>query len=84
MHLNFLDRFSPYSPLTLRAGLAFVFIYFGWAAGALLISEAGGLISDLRGDANYLDTGNVIAGTPKVFAPLLKVVQSHLPESIRG
>lgn len=54
------------------------------AAGALLISEAGGLISDLRGDANYLDTGNVIAGTPKVFAPLLKVVQSHLPESIRG
>lgn len=54
------------------------------AAGALLISEAGGLISDLRGDANYLETGNVIAGTPKVFAPLLKVVQSHLPESIRG
>ncbi len=54
------------------------------AAGALLISEAGGLISDLRGDTNYLETGNVIAGTPKVFAPLLKIVQSHLPESIRG
>ena len=54
------------------------------AAGALLISEAGGLVSDLRGDANYLDTGNVIAGTPKVFAPLLGVVQSHLPESVRG
>ncbi len=31
MHLNFLDRFSPYSPLILRAGLAFVFIYFGWS-----------------------------------------------------
>ena len=54
------------------------------AAGALLISEAGGLVSDLRGDANYLETGNVIAGTPKVFAPLLKVVQGHLPESVRG
>jgi myo-inositol-1(or 4)-monophosphatase len=54
------------------------------AAGALLISEAGGLVSDLRGDANYLETGNVIAGTPKVFAPLLKLVQDKLPDSIRG
>ncbi len=54
------------------------------AAGALLISEAGGLISDLRGEANYLDTGNVIAGTPKVFAPLLKLIEEKLPESVRG
>jgi myo-inositol-1(or 4)-monophosphatase len=54
------------------------------AAGSLLISEAGGLVSDLRGDTNYLETGNVIAGTPKVFAPLLKLVQEHLPESVRG
>ena len=54
------------------------------AAGALLISEAGGLISDQRGDANYLETGNVIAGTPKVFGPLLKLVQDKLPESVRG
>ncbi len=54
------------------------------AAGALLISEAGGLVSDLRGENNYLETGNLVAGTPKVFAPLLGVVQSHLPESVRG
>jgi myo-inositol-1(or 4)-monophosphatase len=54
------------------------------AAGALLISEAGGLISDLRGEGNYLETGNVIAGTPKVFGPLLKLVQDKLPESVRG
>ncbi|KAB2927219.1 MAG: inositol monophosphatase [Dechloromonas sp.] len=54
------------------------------AAGALLISEAGGLISDLRGEANYLDTGNVVAGTPKVFAPLLKLIEEKLPESMRG
>jgi len=54
------------------------------AAGALLISEAGGLVSDLRGDANYLDTGNLVAGTPKVFAPLLKLIQEKLPESVRG
>lgn len=54
------------------------------AAGALLISEAGGLVSDLRGDANYLETGNLIAGTPKVFAPLLKLIDGHLPETVRG
>lgn len=54
------------------------------AAGALLISEAGGLIGDLRGEANYLETGNVIAGTPKVFAPLLKLIGEKLPDSMRG
>lgn len=54
------------------------------AAGALLVSEAGGLVSDLRGEANYLETGNLIAGTPKVFAPLLKLIEEKLPESVRG
>ena len=54
------------------------------AAGALLISEAGGLVSDLRGETSYLETGNLVAGTPKVFAPLLKIIQDRLPESIRG
>ncbi len=52
------------------------------AAGALLISEAGGLVSDLRGEAGYLTSGNIIAGTPKVFAPLLNLIQERLPESI--
>ncbi|MCL2829911.1 MAG: inositol monophosphatase [Betaproteobacteria bacterium] len=44
------------------------------AAGSLLITEAGGLVSDLRGEADYLKHGNLIAGTPKVFAQLLKLV----------
>lgn len=54
------------------------------AAGSLLISEAGGLVSDLRGETNYLETGNIIAGTPKVFSPLLNLIQEKLPESVRG
>lgn len=48
------------------------------AAGALLVQEAGGLISDMDGEEGYLASGNVVCGTPKVFAQLLKVVQSHL------
>ncbi len=47
------------------------------AAGSLLISEAGGLVSDLAGEAGYLATGNIVAGNPKIFAQLLRVVQSH-------
>lgn len=47
------------------------------AAGALLIQEAGGLVSDFGGDGDYLATGNVIAGTPKVFAQLLPIIQLH-------
>jgi myo-inositol-1(or 4)-monophosphatase len=45
------------------------------AAGALLILEAGGLVSDLAGDSNYLQTGNIIGGTPKVFNQLLQTIQ---------
>ena len=47
------------------------------AAGALVVAEAGGLVSDLAGDQNYLDSGNIVAGTPKVFAPLLQLIASH-------
>ncbi|MCU0803714.1 MAG: inositol monophosphatase [Burkholderiales bacterium] len=47
------------------------------AAGALLITEAGGLISDFDGEDRYLDSGEVVAGAPKVFAQLLAVIQSE-------
>ncbi|MCX8086459.1 MAG: inositol monophosphatase [Rhodocyclaceae bacterium] len=47
------------------------------AAGALLILEAGGLVSDLAGEGNYLATGNIVAGTPKVFSQLLQAIQPH-------
>ena len=54
------------------------------AAGALLIGEAGGLVSDLRGESGWLESGNIVAGTPKVFAPLLGIVQEKLPAALRG
>ncbi len=53
------------------------------AAGTLLIQEAGGLVSDLAGESDFLASGNVVAGAPKVFAQLLPVVQSHLPADLR-
>ncbi len=48
------------------------------AAGILLIQEAGGLVSDFRGDNRHLESGNLVAAPPKVFKPLLQAVGPHL------
>jgi myo-inositol-1(or 4)-monophosphatase len=42
------------------------------AAGVLLVQEAGGLISDLQGNNTHLQTGNIVAGNPKVFKEMIK------------
>lgn len=50
------------------------------AAGSLLILEAGGLIGDLQGNEGYLDKGNVVAATPKIFAQLIQTIAPFLPK----
>ncbi|GAB3266500.1 inositol monophosphatase family protein [Chitinimonas naiadis] len=45
------------------------------AAGSLLILEAGGLITDLKGEADFMESGDVVAGTPRVFGQLLQTLQ---------
>lgn len=52
------------------------------AAGVLLISEAGGLVSDFTGESNFLAGGNVVAGTPKIFGQLLPIIQAHKPAAL--
>ena len=47
------------------------------AAGVLLILEAGGMVSDLAGEADFLQTGNIVAGTPKIFVPLYQIVAAQ-------
>ena len=54
------------------------------AAGVLLVTEAGGLASDFAGEGDYLKTGNLVAGTPKVFTQLLQVVQSHRTDALQA
>ncbi len=48
------------------------------AAGALLVKEAGGLVSDFAGTEDYLKNGNTVAGNPKVLKQLLQVLQPLL------
>jgi myo-inositol-1(or 4)-monophosphatase len=44
------------------------------AAGALIIREAGGRISDFQGGDGYLESGNVVAGSPKIYAALSRLL----------
>lgn len=43
------------------------------AAGALIIREAGGIISGLDGSEDFLNTGHVLCGTPKIYTALAKL-----------
>ncbi len=48
------------------------------AAGALLVTEAGGLVTDLNGEENYLESGDVLCGNPRVFGQMLQVIRQHM------
>ena len=57
------------------------------AAGALMITEAGGLIGNFTGESDFLYQREVVAGNPKIFAqlvPLLAPYSRALSESADG
>lgn len=45
------------------------------AAGALLVQEAGGLISDFSGQKTHLSSGEIVCGSPKVYNEMLPLVK---------
>jgi myo-inositol-1(or 4)-monophosphatase len=51
------------------------------AAGALIVREAGGIVSDFENKGNYLHSGDIIAAGPKVFPEMLKIIQQKLVNS---
>jgi myo-inositol-1(or 4)-monophosphatase len=52
------------------------------AAGNLLITEAGGRVGDFTG-GEYRDGGNLLVGTPRVFAALAETFAPLLDEELR-
>jgi myo-inositol-1(or 4)-monophosphatase len=44
------------------------------AAGSLLITESGGIMGTFEGESDYLYKGDVLAGTPKVFAQMVSLL----------
>ena len=45
------------------------------AAGTLMVQEAGGLTGSLDGGTSHLETGNILAANPKLFAEMAKVLR---------
>jgi myo-inositol-1(or 4)-monophosphatase len=50
------------------------------AAGALLVTEAGGVVSDFSGGQRWLDRGNIVGASPRVHAELLSIISRHVSE----
>ena len=48
------------------------------AAGTLMIQEAGGLVTNLTGKGSHLESGDVLAGNPKVHDALRDLLTPHL------
>ena len=46
------------------------------AAGCLLIQEAGGIVTDFNESDEYLESGNVIAGAPKIYEQMVKILNN--------
>jgi myo-inositol-1(or 4)-monophosphatase len=49
-----------------------------FAAGALLVREAGGLVTDIAGGERFLETGNVLTDSIKVHNAMLRRIRPHL------
>ena len=48
------------------------------AAGALLVKEAGGFVSDLEGGERYFDSGDIVAANPRCFKLMVARLRQHL------
>jgi myo-inositol-1(or 4)-monophosphatase len=54
------------------------------AAGALLVQEAGGIVGDFEGNESWIETGNIVAGNPKILAQMLQLIAPHLVDDLKS
>ena len=47
------------------------------AAGSLLVTEAGGLIGNFTGEADFMDHGECVAGNPRIYGQLVTTVGKY-------
>jgi myo-inositol-1(or 4)-monophosphatase len=47
------------------------------AAGSLLITEAGGLVGNFSGDANFLHQRECLAGNPRIYGQMVQVLGKY-------
>jgi myo-inositol-1(or 4)-monophosphatase len=47
------------------------------AAGSLMVTEAGGLVGNFTGEAEFLHQREVVAGSPKIYGLLVQMLAPH-------
>lgn len=47
------------------------------AAGSLLVTEAGGLVGNFTGEADFLEQKECLAGTPRIYGQLVRVLGKY-------
>jgi len=47
------------------------------AAGSLLVTEAGGLVGNFTGEANFLDQKECIAASPRIYGQLVPILSKY-------
>ena len=53
------------------------------AAGALIVREAGGIVSDFFDSGDFLESGNIVAASPAIFGSIVEATKRHFtPESL--
>ncbi len=55
-----------------------------FAAGVLLVKEAGGTVTDLNGGEKYFETGNVIAANVKLHQQMAQLIKPHLDDKLKA
>jgi len=51
-----------------------------FSAGVLLVQEAGGMVGDMSGGQDFVNTGNVLAASPKPFKEMVRALRPHLAD----
>lgn len=52
------------------------------AAGELIAREAGAICTDFAGGTNYMASGNIVAGTPRLVKAMLQVIRNNGSEAV--
>jgi myo-inositol-1(or 4)-monophosphatase len=47
------------------------------AAGALLVTEAGGLVGNFSGDSDFLEQKECLAGNPRIYGQMVSLIGKH-------
>ena len=54
------------------------------AAGALLVTEAGGFVGDFAGGDAHLSSGNIVAANRKLFSAMVQTIKPQLTAEIHA